>query len=94
MGAVGVIVLLLIAVVYSAAAHFFPGDPGRRTSFDGVIIFLVALGIGLLANILKGGLGPQVDGLSIVPVAIIAAFWSVIVTLLLRRVGRKEPSEV
>jgi hypothetical protein len=93
MGALGVIVLLLIAVVCGAAAHFFPGDPGRRTSFDGAMIFLVALFTGFLANILRGGFGPQVDGLYYVPVVLIAAFWSVIVTLLLRRVGRKEPSE-
>jgi hypothetical protein len=93
MGAVGIIVLLLIAAVYGAAAQFFPGDPGPRTRFDGVIVFLVAAVTGFLANVIRNGLGPQVDGLYYVPVAIIAAFWSVIAALLIRRVGRKEPSE-
>lgn len=51
-----------------------------------------ALLIGFASNILRKVLGPQVDGLYYVPVALDAAFWSV-VTLLLRRIGRKEPSE-
>jgi hypothetical protein len=90
MGAVGFIILLVIAAVYGAAAQMFPGYPGRRTRFDGIIVFLVALLTGFIANLVRKGLGPQVDGLYYVPVAIIALFWSVIVTLLLRRVGRKE----
>jgi hypothetical protein len=94
MGAVGIIVLLIIAAVYGAAAQLFPGDPGPRTRFDGVIVFLVAAITGFLANVIRHGLGPQVDGLYYIPVAIIAAFWSVIGALLLRKVGRKEPSEV
>jgi hypothetical protein len=93
MGAVGVIVLLVIAAVYGAAAQFFPGDPGPRTRFDGVMVFLVAALTGFLANVVRHGLGPQVDGLYYVPVAIVAAFWSVVATVLLRRLGRKEPSE-
>ena len=93
MGAIGVIILVILAAVYGAAAHFFPGYPGRRTSFDGIIVFVVALLTGFLANIIRKGIGPQVDGLYYVPVAIVAAFWSVVVTLLLRYVGRKEPSE-
>ncbi|MGO8949109.1 MAG: hypothetical protein ACLQUY_15975 [Ktedonobacterales bacterium] len=94
MGAVGVIILVIIAAVYGAAAHFFPGYPGRRTGFDGIIVFVVALLTGFIANIIRKGEGPQVDGLYYAPVAVIAAFWSVIVTLLLRYVGRKEPSGV
>jgi len=94
MGAVGVIVLLVIAAVYGVAAQFFPSDSGPRTRFDGVIVFLVAALTGFLANVIRNGLGPQVDGLYYVPVGIIAAFWSVAATVLLRKLGRKEPSEI
>ena len=73
MGAVGVIILVIIAAVYGAAAHFFPGYPGRRTSFDGIIVFVVALLTGFIANIIRKGEGPQVDGLYYAPVAVIAA---------------------
>jgi hypothetical protein len=92
MGAVGFIVLIIIAGVYGVAAQFFPGDPGPRTRFDGIIIFVVALLTGFVGNILKKGIGPQVDGLYYITVSIIAAVWSVVVTVLLRRIGRKEPS--
>ena len=65
----------------------------RRTRLDGIIIFFVALLIGFASNILRQGLDPQEDGLYYVPVALGAAFWSVVVTLLLRRIGCKEPPE-
>jgi hypothetical protein len=90
MGPVGVIILIVLAAAYGAGAQVFPGYPGRRTRFDGVVVFLVALLTGFVVNLVRKGLGPQVDGLYYVPVAIIALFWSVIATLLLRRVGRKE----
>jgi hypothetical protein len=93
MGAIGVIVLLIIAAVYGVAAQFVPGGPGPRTRFDGVIVFFVAALTGYLANVIRQGMGPQVDGLYVIPVAIIAAFWSVVATALLRWVGRKKPSE-
>ena len=94
MGAVGFIVLFIIAAACGAIAQFFPGDPGPRTRFDGIIIFVVAVLTGFVGNILKKGIGPQVDGLAYITVAIIAAVWSVIVTILLRRIGRKEPSNL
>jgi hypothetical protein len=98
MGIVGIFVLLLIAAIYGVAAHVLPGFGGRRTRFDGAIVFLVALLSGLIANLLRTGLGPkgigpQVGGLYFVPVALVAAFWSVVVLLLLRKVGRKKQSQ-
>jgi hypothetical protein len=73
MGALGIIVLVIIAGVYGAAAQLIQGYPGPRTRFDGGIIFVVAVLTGFVANIIRKGLGPQMDGLYVVPVAIIAA---------------------
>jgi hypothetical protein len=92
LGAGGIIVLLGVAVVFGAAAQFFPGYPGARTRFDWVIVGLVALATGLLANAIRQ-VGPQWDGLYVLPVLLVSAFWSVVATVALRRLGRREKAE-
>jgi hypothetical protein len=90
MGAPQFILLAVVAVVFGAVAQVLPSMQGARTRFDGIIVALVAFGTALIGNALKP-YGPSWGGLYYTTAILIAAVWSVIVTLLLRKVGRKEP---
>lgn len=92
MGVGGIILLVVLAAAFGAAAQFVPGYPGPRTKVDGVIIGIVVLGAEFLGNILKP-YGPQWQGVYVGTVVIIGAIWTVLLTLALRRLGRKEPQE-
>lgn len=92
MGVGGIILLVVIAAVLGAAAQFVRGYPGPRTRYDGVIVGIIVLGAEFLGNALKP-YGPQWQGVYIQSVVIIGAIWAVLLTLALRRLGRKAPQE-
>jgi uncharacterized membrane protein YeaQ/YmgE (transglycosylase-associated protein family) len=89
----GIIVLVVVAALLGAAAQFVPGYPGPRTRFDGVIVGVVALAAEFLANAFRH-FGPQWQGVYVVPAIIVGAFWAIIATVALRRLGRKMPEPV
>jgi hypothetical protein len=90
---IGPVVLILVeAALLGAAAQLVQGFRGPRTSFDGVIVGVVAFGLGLLVGTIRP-IGPQWDGLYVGPAIIAAAFWAVVVAGLLRYVARPHQSE-
>jgi uncharacterized membrane protein YeaQ/YmgE (transglycosylase-associated protein family) len=86
----GIILLVVVAALLGVGAQFVPGYPGPRTRFDGVIVGVVALAAEVLVNALRQ-YGPQWQGVYVVPALIAGAFWALVATFALRRLGRKMP---
>jgi uncharacterized membrane protein YeaQ/YmgE (transglycosylase-associated protein family) len=89
----GIILLVVVAALLGVGAQCVPGYPGPRTRFDGVIVGVVALAAEFLVNVLRH-FGPQWQGVYLVPTIIAGAFWAIVATFALRRLGRKMPEPV
>ncbi len=87
MGIGAVVLMVIVAAVLGAAAQLIRGFRGPQTSFDGVIVGVVALGLGLLVGWIRQ-IGPQWDGLYVGPAIVAAVFWGVVATWLLRYFAR------
>jgi hypothetical protein len=79
--------MVVVAVILGAAAQLIRGLRGPRTRFDGVIVGVVALGLGLLVGVIRP-IGPQWDGLYVGPAIVAAVFWGGLAMWLLRYVAR------
>jgi hypothetical protein len=90
MDSVGIILLVVVAAILGVGAQIVPGYPGPRTRFDGIIVGIVALATEFIGNTLKH-IGTPWHGVYVVTTIIIGAIWAIIVTIALRRLGRKMP---
>jgi len=87
MGIGAVVLMVVVAAVLGAAAQLIQGFRGPRTSFDGIKVGVVALGLGLLVGLIRQ-IGPLWDGLYVGPAIVAAIFWGVVASWLLRYVAR------
>lgn len=92
MGIGAAILMLAVAVVMGAAAQVIknPRIQDPRTSYDWAITGIVSLVFGVVVGFLKP-IGPQWDGLYVVPAIVGGVVWAIIAAAFLRYVGRGTP---
>ena len=92
MGVGAAILMLAIAVVMGVAAQVVKNSriPDPRTSYDWAITAVVSLVFGILAGLIKP-IGPQWDGIYVIPGVLAGVAWGVIASAVLRYVSRQSP---
>jgi hypothetical protein len=87
--------MIIVALVVGAAAQLIRNlwdIPGPRTRFDWLIVAVVAFVFGIGISVVRQ-LGPEWDGLYVVPAILGAVVWGAVAAAVLRYVGRSRPEE-